>query len=42
MAAKAALSLMGLPAGALRPPLTPLSEKYINEIKEILVERKMI
>ncbi len=42
MAAKAALNLMGLPAGALRPPLTPLSEKYVDEIKEILVERKMI
>lgn len=42
MAAKAALALMGLPAGGLRPPLTPLSEKYVKEIKNILSERDMI
>ena len=42
MAAKAALTLMGLPAGSLRPPLTPLSPKYVEEIKTILLERKLI
>ncbi len=42
MAAKAALKLMGLPAGGLRPPLTPLSDKYVTEIENILKERKVI
>lgn len=42
MAAKAALKMMSLPAGSLRPPLTPLSEKYVIEIKNILSERNMI
>ncbi len=42
MAAKAALTLMELPAGSLRPPLTPLSEKYVVEIKNILSERNLI
>jgi 4-hydroxy-tetrahydrodipicolinate synthase len=42
MAVKAALNLMGLPAGGLRPPLTPLSEKYVKEIESILKERKVI
>lgn len=42
MGAKAALKLMGLPAGPLRPPLTPLSEKYVQIIKSILLERQMI
>ena len=42
MAAKAALNLLGLPAGGLRPPLTPLSEKYVKELREMLLERKLI
>lgn len=42
MAAKAALKLMGLPSGPLRPPLTPLSDKYVQIIKTLLQERKMI
>lgn len=42
MAAKAALNLMNLPAGGLRPPLTPLSEKYVKLIESILLERNLI
>lgn len=42
MGAKAALELMGLPAGPLRPPLTPLSDKYVEIIKSILKERDLI
>ncbi len=42
MGAKAALKLMGLPAGPLRPPLTPLSDKYVESIKDILAERNLL
>ncbi len=42
MAAKAALNLMGLPAGGLRPPLTPLSEKLVEGMRDLLRERKLI
>ena len=42
MAAKAALNLMGLPAGGLRPPLTPLSEEKTKILKSILEERNLI
>ena len=36
MAAKMALNLMGLPAGRLRMPLTPLSEEKTKKLKVIL------
>lgn len=36
MAAKAALNLLGLPAGGLRMPLTPLSDEKTKKMKEIL------
>ena len=42
MGAKAALKLMGLPSGPMRPPLTPLSDKYVKMIKSILQDKKMI
>lgn len=42
MAAKAALKLMGLPAGKLRKPLTPLSPEKTKILKSILEERKLI
>ena len=42
MAAKEALSLMGLPGGRLRLPLTRLSEPKRKILKEILEKRKLI
>lgn len=42
MGAKAALKLMGLPGGYLRPPLTQLSEAKTEELRKILLERKLI
>jgi len=39
MAAKAALSLLGLPGGPLRPPLTELSETNREYIKSLLKEQ---
>lgn len=42
MAVKAALSLMGLPAGGLRPPLTPLSTGNTEKVKTILQNCKLI
>ena len=41
MAAKMALHLMGLPAGNLRAPLTPLSEAKTRILKGILKKRKL-
>lgn len=42
MSAKAALNLMGLPAGGLRPPLTELSEPKKKILKKILEEKGLI
>jgi 4-hydroxy-tetrahydrodipicolinate synthase len=42
MAAKMALNLMGLPAGPLRMPLTPLSEEKTKKLKVILEKRNLI
>ena len=42
MAAKAALNIMGLPAGGLRPPLTPLSEGNTEKVRQILQNCKLI
>jgi 4-hydroxy-tetrahydrodipicolinate synthase len=39
MAVKEALSLMGLPGGPLRPPLTPLSEPNRELLKRLLKEK---
>jgi 4-hydroxy-tetrahydrodipicolinate synthase len=42
MAVKEALSLMGLPGGGLRPPLTRLSEPNREILKRLLKERRLI
>jgi 4-hydroxy-tetrahydrodipicolinate synthase len=42
MAVKEALSLMGLPGGGLRPPLTRLSEANREILKRLLKERRLI
>ncbi|MBN1938898.1 MAG: 4-hydroxy-tetrahydrodipicolinate synthase [Candidatus Aminicenantes bacterium] len=42
MAVKAALSLLGLPGGPLRPPLTPLSEANTATVKSLLKERGLL
>jgi len=42
MAAKEALSLMGLPGGGLRLPLTPLSDPKKDVLKKILKESELI
>lgn len=42
MAAKMALNLMGLPAGGLRLPLTPLSEEKTKKLKAILEKRGLL
>jgi 4-hydroxy-tetrahydrodipicolinate synthase len=42
MAVKEALSLMGLPGGPLRPPLTRLGEKNREILKKLLQERRLI
>lgn len=42
MSAKMALNLMGLPAGGLRLPLTPLSEDKTGKLKEILERTGLI
>lgn len=42
MAAKMALNLMNLPAGGLRPPLTPLSGQKTNILKTLLKGRNLI
>ena len=42
MAAKAALSLMGLPGGPLRPPLTGLNDPNRETVRSLLAEKGMI
>ncbi|MCC7294561.1 MAG: dihydrodipicolinate synthase family protein [Acidobacteria bacterium] len=42
MAAKAALSLAGLPGGSLRPPLSGLSDLNLETVKSLLAEKGMI
>ena len=42
MAVKAALSLLGLPGGPLRPPLSDLSESNREYIKSLLKERGLL
>jgi dihydrodipicolinate synthase/N-acetylneuraminate lyase len=42
MAVKEALTLMGLPGGGLRLPLTRLSEANREVLKKLLKERKLI
>jgi 4-hydroxy-tetrahydrodipicolinate synthase len=42
MAAKAALSLLGLPGGPLRPPLSDLSDSNREYIKSLLKERGLL
>jgi 4-hydroxy-tetrahydrodipicolinate synthase len=42
MAVKAALSLLGLPGGPLRPPLTPLSEANRIALKALMEERGLL
>jgi len=42
MAAKEALSLMGLPGGGLRLPLTPLSDPKKDILEKILKESELI
>jgi dihydrodipicolinate synthase/N-acetylneuraminate lyase len=42
MAAKEALTLMGLPGGGLRPPLTMLSAPKKDILKKILKESELI
>lgn len=39
---KAALDLIGLSGGAVRPPLTPASEAEINEIRNLLLELEVL
>lgn len=39
---KAALNLMGLPAGDCRMPVMPLSETYRNKLREILLNMNLI
>jgi len=42
MAAKAALSILGLPGGPLRPPLTNVSEGNRESIKSLMKERGLL
>jgi 4-hydroxy-tetrahydrodipicolinate synthase len=42
MAAKMALNLMGLPAGGLRLPLTPLSVDKTQQLKELLAKKSLL
>jgi len=42
MAVKAALALLGLPGGPLRPPLSPLSESNTGVLKALLKEHKLL
>jgi 4-hydroxy-tetrahydrodipicolinate synthase len=42
MAVKEALTLMGLPGGPLRPPLTPLAEPNRETVKRLMRERGLI
>ena len=39
---KAALDLIGLSGGAVRPPLTQASEEEISEIKNLLSELEIL
>jgi 4-hydroxy-tetrahydrodipicolinate synthase len=42
MSAKMALNLMGLPAGGLRLPLTPLSAEKTLKLRELLIKKGLI
>jgi len=42
MAVKEALTLMGLPGGGLRPPLTPLGDANKEKVKRLLQERGLV
>jgi 4-hydroxy-tetrahydrodipicolinate synthase len=42
MSAKMALNLMGLPAGGVRLPLTPLSNEKTLKLKELLIRNKLM